>query len=489
MAGDEVCVLCGIRPDGGPTWLCDSPKRHAALIAREICDAGAVDLAYDDVRATLANALSIHYLNAFPGDPRLAVEPDPDGDTDCIAIGYFGANGRYRPCTHHVGERHPPGDDVAVRRVSQCIGGATFGLVVRFVDGVRQEAVAKSQCGTGAGIGACNVWAHANCYAYLEAWLDCASAPRMGRMLPIRALSLASELYEICASREETRAPDRGHMPCIDYGGTLDAFMDITYQDYILGCRQGSRSIVQALRAGLRDEELVSAIAGDCRLWMFVRPDIWPLATPDAIFSDMAISSDFAPQPQSLFAAIPLELLPLLLQHLDLQDIFALAYTCKALSAGILDRATLAHTLRLAMSNLRSSLHWLPPVPSLREEWDAACEAMCTWLPPAALAGFISETKLELDTQQQPADGQTGNMADADESLLSTSTTPLPTLPLLHPAFPVVPFLRACAQSVSMRARRRRWQIIKQWDVLFADYRTKGYQNNRFCHDGCLHLE
>lgn len=72
----------------------------------------------------------------------------------------------------------------------------------------------------------------------------------------------------------------------------------------------------------------------------------------------------------------------------------------------------------------------------------------------------------------------------ADPLPLDAATPPLPPLPLFDPAFPLESFLRACARYESMRARRRRWELIKQWDTLFTSYRRDGWERDNFCLPG-----
>ncbi|EKM57371.1 uncharacterized protein PHACADRAFT_142684 [Phanerochaete carnosa HHB-10118-sp] len=506
---DEVCVLCGIRPFGGPTWLCSSSETHATRIAKDICDAGAVDLPLTEVKSNLLKAISVENLDFFEGDPRMTVESGYEDD--CIAIGYFDSTGSYAPCRHHGRPLHPTGDDVRVRRVNVPFSGAKFTAVITIIDGERQAATSVSNCNTMQRDSTssdrmcmdsdqcCNVWVHLACHAYLEAWLDCAHAPRLGRHGQL--LSLTSELYEIVASRRQPRVSFRGALPSIDYGGTLEAFMGVPYQDYILGTRKGARHIAKALREGIRNERLIPAILEDCRLWMFVRPDIWPIATPDYLSAKTSVGHQGVPQPHAAICALPLELLPVLLQYLNLEGIFALARTCKDLHASVLDRATLTHALRLSGANVGSCLHWLMPVPSLREEWEAACEAMNTWLPPllpqAVLKVELKDTSdstefgSDVDDKDDSSDNDPDGFVDAEGAgnavpvLLNTTTTPhLPLLPLFNLAFPLVSFLRACARYESMRARRRRWELIKQWDTLFTNYRRDGWDRDEFCRPG-----
>ena len=62
----------------------------------------------------------------------------------------------------------------------------------------------------------------------------------------------------------------------------------------------------------------------------------------------------------------------------------------------------------------------------------------------------------------------------------TTDFNSLPPLPLFDPTFPLAAFLAAFRTSASMRARRRRWGLVKQWDRLFAAYRRDGWERDVF---------
>ncbi|GJE96632.1 hypothetical protein PsYK624_128320 [Phanerochaete sordida] len=394
-------------------------------------------------------------------DGSYVLDTYPGYETDCIAIGHFDEGGDYDLCRHHGRALHPTGDGVVVRRVDPSgDSDAYFRFVVDFKTGVRVVRHEASLCPTVSEHSPLNTWVHVACWAYLQEWLACPLRPRVGRSGT--PLSLGGELYEVTASRHQPQERYRGSLPCIDYGGTLDAYMGTRYQDYIVGLRKGVKHIVQALTDGIRGIDLVPAILKDSRFWMWTRPDIWPRAPHTGTQEPCSLLnfSSSAPQPHAAICNLPNELFPELLQHCRLEDVFALSATCKILRLRALDRSTLVHTLRHSMANVSSPLRWTMPVTSLREEWLVACNAMQTWLPAGSLVTPMSNV-MGLPT-----------------------TLPLPPLPLFDPAFPVAAFLHAYRDSDSMRARRRRWELIKQWDVLFANYRRDGWERDVFATPG-----
>ena len=100
--------------------------------------------------------------------------------------------------------------------------------------------------------------------------------------------------------------------------------------------------------------------------------------------------------------------------------------------------------------------------------------------------GADAEDGEEAEAVDEAEDGEdeglTGHIDDVPVPLSPDPTTlPLPPLPAFDPAFPLLAFLRTYRNSDSMWARRRRWRLIKQWDVLFASYRKDGWERDEFC--------
>ncbi|GJE91712.1 hypothetical protein PsYK624_078620 [Phanerochaete sordida] len=337
-------------------------------------------------------------------------------------------------------------------------------------DGVRAVVRRNTDCSTLWPLAACNVWVHAACWAYLRAWLDCALAPRVGRHGA--ALSLAGELYEVVASRRERQCYERGALPCVDYGGTLEAYFGEPHQDYVLPLRRDARHTAKALKDGLRGMEPVPALLKDSRAWLWVRPAIWPRAPcPSAAGESLHVVSPAAPQSLAAICGLPSELLPAILLHCRIEDIFALASTCRELYARVLDSNTLRPVVQLSMTIVTSPLRWIMPLPSLREEWEAACGAMWSWMPVGRRGGGRTDPGGE-ETTIGP------KLPDGPTQPIDKSS--LPPLPDFEVGFPIAAFLRAYRDSDSMRSRRRRWELIKQWDVLFTDYRRDGWQRDEF---------
>ncbi|GJE91710.1 F-box protein [Phanerochaete sordida] len=327
--------------------------------------------------------LSEGSLHSWYSDYSTSVDFGYNAKSDHVAIGHFDGTGGYKICMHHGRPLIPTGEGVESRRVAGQMLPAEFTKVVEMQHGKRVLRETPSQC-TKYNAYSCNIAVHRPCWEYLQTWINCTQDPRFGR--DGKPLTLAGEVYEITASRHEAQKECRGSLPCINYGGTIDAYMGTPMQDFIVGPRKGTTNIVKALQKGLREVQLVPALLRDSRFWMWARPDIWPRAPVVWPRDPIPLSavSGTALQPIVPIRALPNELFPEVLQHCHLEDIFALGSTCKELYACVLDRATLAHAVRKAIRNRASPLQWLLPVPALRKEWLAACVAMQTWLKPSS---------------------------------------------------------------------------------------------------------
>ena len=137
----------------------------------------------------------------------------------------------------------------------------------------------------------------------------------------------------------------------------------------------------------------------------------------------------------------------------------------------MLDSDTLRPVVQLSMIIVTSPLRWIMPLPSLREEWEAACGAMWSWMPIERRGSRVIDSG-----DEDPVIGP----KLPDGPVHSTDQLIMPSLPIFELGFPIATFLRAYRDSNSMRSRRRRWELIKQWDVLFANYRRDGWERDDF---------
>lgn len=171
----------------------------------------------------------------------------------------------------------------------------------------------------------------------------------------------------------------------------------------------------------------------------------------------LPIPSPAPPVSTSAFDSLPTELVLSVLTSLSLVDVLSLSSTCRALRARLMSPLILSRVLVLPANG---DLRWVAPVRQLPQESERACASARLWLAMADNAPCTSSS------QASPSLGEGEDAAFA--AVLS------------HPLFPIVPFLRACWASDSMRNRRRLWRMVKQFDGLWEEYRTRGPRVPRF---------
>lgn len=221
---DELCVLSGICPGGGPHDLLhvSDVEQVSNSMASEIQSLPSTD----DHYAPTASRLTTSDLKLIVNDAlTIAVTDDSipawfsgnihswHGSRNCVAIGHFDIDGTCpREYTTTAaddfyfedGHRIPLGDDVEVRTVLSDAHGS-FGCVVLPQSGGEKRESKKSECSVRRSEGLGNVFVLEGCWIYLQAWLNHSlSSPRLSFRTG-KPLSLASEFYEIVNSREELR--------------------------------------------------------------------------------------------------------------------------------------------------------------------------------------------------------------------------------------------------------------------------------------------
>jgi len=324
---EELCVLSGIGPGGGPRYLFNQSKVEETASAM-VCEIQNLTPPDD---ATPSHGLTEHDLQHIVEEALIIANTGVDGCWNgiptwfsnhiinwsgrerCIAIGHFvGGNGECPKewgTDNSCGEwmpgtaRIPLGDNVEVRIVDGYQTCGTFNnVIIRLPDG-EEDADEESDCSCATNNGIGNVFVFEGCWIYLQAWLDVSLPPRLNSCSD-EPLSLAGEFYEIVNSRKERRKcmsrsiacilstpqhthscvttdvlPAIGTLPAIKYGGIEDAydnmfhFYQIDYPDYFLGARAGSGHVARAIYDGLRGTDLIHALKMDFRCWMATSPD------------------------------------------------------------------------------------------------------------------------------------------------------------------------------------------------------------------------
>ena len=146
------------------------------------------------------------------------------------------------------------------------------------------------------------------------------------------------------------------------------------------------------------------------------------------------------------FSTLPVELLFDILQQLPIRALLALSSVSRSLRALLTEPAFLNQTIKAAV--LSGSEFWILPVITIAGEEERAKHVAMEWLA-------------------------TASSSDHD---VPTSTES----PFHSSAFPYLAFVHACYESDSMRNRQRLWNIVKQFDGLWRDYRLHGWQRDVF---------
>ncbi|KAI0338961.1 hypothetical protein BDW22DRAFT_1362297 [Trametopsis cervina] len=471
---DELCLLCGVCAAGGPHSLLSkfSLEKVAKQIAAEMKKADDPEMlqvitnAFEASFSPNQKLLGFHHEWLPDGVGSVAGETLHYSTDRCIAIGYFDPDEGFgtAPCR---GDLIPDGKNVQIRQVGDCAGGS-FSTVIR-TRGWRDER--EEYVGSG-----CSSSEDPNpnfdfcqrCYYYLKCWLDMSTLPPPSNQ---RSLPFAGELYELINSRAVRRDFPSGLLPAINYDG-IEATLE-QWQSFFIPARRGTKHLARAIDAGLRGKELLPAILQDCRVWMFMRPDVWPTPSPSAekfAFKSLTPSSTASPA----IGNLPNELLLPILHDLPIFDLLSLASTCRALRQLILDPPLLNRILQESI--LRGSCQWILPVHGLLDEDERAFKAMRLWLPenvrPEDIPDEIEDEDEEFDEEE---DEENTKQKERPERVIP------PVKPLiLDPNFPTLSFVRACWESDSMMNRKRLWGQVKQFEELWQSYRLNGWEVDRF---------
>jgi len=133
--------------------------------------------------------------------------------------------------------------------------------------------------------------------------------------------------------------------------------------------------------------------------------------------------------------------------RLTFRAYFALSATCKSFRRRMCDVDVLDHVAREML--LHGPLQWILPVSAVQGEVQAARAAAEMWID-FARSGPGSASRLSASATFYAGD------------------------------FPAFAFVGACFRSDSMRNRRRIYGQVKQFEALWREFRTKGWEVDRF---------
>ncbi|KDQ19418.1 hypothetical protein BOTBODRAFT_439102 [Botryobasidium botryosum FD-172 SS1] len=456
MARDALCIISGIRPGGGPNHLFSRSEEERVLggLAEEIAQTSQMEA--DSVYDILNDAIS------SLGDSHCSHDDDADQlyewphryenwqfFSNCVAVGHFDGDGGPANVLRHHSSKIPSGRHIEVRRVCEDDGGYFSRVIVDAsdpggepsFDGFTRVKWRPTDCDPVGGNP--NVFALEGPFRYLEAWVDRDSLPDRRLAFPNdpEPMSFESEFYEIVNTRAAPRRERDGTLPCIKYGG-IEKTWERT-QDFFLPALQGSKHVRRAILEGLRGADLLPALMRDFGCWMCVRPDVWP-CVPEPF--ELAEYKPFAIGPETVpgltpFHTLPTELCLRIFHFVPISSLLSLASSCRSLRALLGQPGYLDRVVREAIIEPDGQLRWILPVASMGERQSVESAAWA-WLP--------EDTERNDDDLRRPVD------------------------PFLSPNFPHLAFLRACYESESMMNRRRYWDIAKQFEALWADYRIRG---------------
>ncbi|KDQ20438.1 hypothetical protein BOTBODRAFT_61583 [Botryobasidium botryosum FD-172 SS1] len=251
----------------------------------------------------------------------------------------------------------------------------------------------------------------------------------------------------------------------------------------------------------------------DFRAWMFYRPDLWPYPPKK---STTFMVFDFTPSsaPPNTFESLPREIMLAIFQYLPPHSLITLSTACKSLRNTLTNATVMDHIFKEIIFKA-DHLSWILPLNCLPGEMERANVTARQWLVWAAeMAGGEvqnadptegSEKRYPAVPQNFPRGFRLPPGSRAWESLIDTDitgwaqrggdnsgTVHAPSLqelieggrqdesPFLSSSFPYFAFVRVCFEDDSMRNRRRLWGIAKQFERVWREYRTQGWERDIF---------
>lgn len=279
-----------------------------------------------------------------------------------------------------------------------------------------------------------------------------------------------------------------GTLPCISYGG-LELTLRDCYQDSFLHARDGSKWTAAAIDIGKRGEALIPAFMRDFGCWMTCRADMRVLIASDSLqysciknrwpSPTLTASSQYIRFKDTDTQALPISLDVLLeiVAHAPISAVLSLASTCRGLRNWLTSTEVMNSILRASV--LLGSLRYV--VVSQSQLECQSNQLFHRWLLPVVT--FRNEMKRALPVFDQWLTSQYALTDQNPSSAEYTPSTPV-TSPFLDHKFPFYAFVPACLTvdtsmpSMSMSNRRRFWNVAQQFQVLWMDYRTKGWERD-----------
>ncbi|PVG01673.1 hypothetical protein CPB86DRAFT_871077 [Serendipita vermifera] len=256
----------------------------------------------------------------------------------------------------------------------------------------------------------------------------------------LRDMSFEGEFYEIVNYRAK-RGYYVGTLDRIDYEG-IDLALD-QWQDTFWRTFSGAYELGRALKGGLRGNDLIPALLHDFCVWQTCPPDRW-VSTNSPLHHSTKIQVSQPVTSTGHWQNVPAEIVIEVLSNLSIKDVLSFTSSCRQFHHRFGGRDFLSILLRAQFRLPLSGSYWFLPVPNVEGEVEKFCKACIE------------------------------SISDKANVLLPKSSD---VSVIFDPDFPLVDFFRANYSSDSMRNRRRLWRISQQFRQEWYRYRTKGYED------------
>ncbi|KAJ1562251.1 hypothetical protein HK405_014240 [Cladochytrium tenue] len=269
-----------------------------------------------------------------------------------------------------------------------------------------------------------NMFAIRAVYHYFEFWLRSEALPQRDPSVheTLGPLSFSRELFELVNSRRGRRCWDskrKDILSGVDYFG-LQSLMDGSFHADLHRAFSSAKMLAKVARRSGSHRNICMALLWDFRAWL----------------SDASAT----PGP-SFLLSFPIDLWRRVIHLLPLGSVLLLDQLNASSRSVLADIAS--DVIRQRVLAPTGDLRWVLPVPHV-DDTLRAYAAAASWLPRPRQMDWT------------PDEDQHG--------------------PFGHTDFPFLDFLRACASSLSMRSRRRYWDIYVQFRRMWSDYRRHGFE-------------
>ncbi|PVF91195.1 hypothetical protein CPB86DRAFT_878641 [Serendipita vermifera] len=442
---DELCLICGLRPGGGPRmlygdlWAClnmiihslEEQKLDLTLSKEELVEhIRKILLLFGDGKyyrpTSYETAIAGGSISPGPYFP-FTYEYKSWNGWSAIAVGIFDKD-------FNGGAENAKGMAVTTRLVTHW---TEWGGIFGGIEGSNgTEAVT-----THASAGDDAFFCLRGPYSYLQSWIDRDSLPPRQTTFPLEPdMSFEGEFYEIVNYRAK-RGYLIGTLDRIDYEG-IDLALD-QWQDTFWRTFSGAYELGRALKGGLRGNDLIPALLHDFCVWQTCPPDRW-VSTDSPFHHSTKIQVSQSVTSTGHWQNIPAEIVIEILSNLSVKEVLYFASSCRQFHHRFGGCDFLAILLRAQFRLPLSGSYWFLPVPNVEGEVEKFCKA-CN-----------------------------GSKSGKPNVLLPKSSD---VSVILDPEFPIVDFFRANYSSDSMRNRRRLWRISQQFRREWYRYRTEGYDD------------